>query len=76
MASLLDYDFDLDKMLGTTVNPVQGLVNDPNFQTEKNIASGLGVADALISGYGKQYAPEILLRGLINCRPKINTVLS
>lgn len=35
MASLLDYDFDLDKMLGTTVNPVQGLVNDPNFQTEK-----------------------------------------
>jgi len=68
MASLLDYDFDLDKMLGTTVNPVQGLVNDPNFQTEKNIASGLGVADALISGYGKQYAPEILLRGLINAK--------
>ena len=68
MASLLDYDFDLDKMLGTTVNPVQGLINDPNFQTEKNIASGLGVADALISGYGKQYAPEILLRGLINAK--------
>jgi len=68
MASLLDYDFDLDKMLGTTVNPVQGLINDSNFQTEKNIASGLGVADALISGYGKQYAPEILLRGLINAK--------
>ena len=70
MASLLDYDFDLDldKMLGTTVNPVEGLVNDPNFQTEKNIASGIGVADALIGGYGKQYAPEILLRGLINAK--------
>ena len=68
MASLLDYDFDLDKMLGTTVNPVNGLINDPNFNTEKNIASGLGVAQALISGYGKQYAPEILLRGLINAK--------
>tara|TARA_R110000787_G_scaffold261620_1_gene366960 strand:+ start:1013 stop:2821 length:1809 start_codon:yes stop_codon:yes gene_type:complete len=68
MASLLDYDFDLDKMLGTTTNPIQGLVDDPNFQTEKNIASGLGVADALISGYGTQYAPEIILRSLVNAQ--------
>ena len=73
--SLLDIDFDLDKMLGTTVNPVQKLVNDPNFQTEKNIASGLGVADALISGYGKQYAPEILLRGLINAKKGRQSVI-
>tara|TARA_R110002073_G_scaffold171326_1_gene328348 strand:- start:1174 stop:2859 length:1686 start_codon:yes stop_codon:yes gene_type:complete len=68
MASLLDYDFDLDKMLGTTVNPVKGLGDDPNFQTEKNLATGIGVADALVSGWNTQYAPEIILRSLVKAK--------
>jgi len=61
MASLLDYDFNLDKMLGVTESPVNALLNNPNMDSQKNVAAGFGAIAPLISGYGKKSAAQILL---------------
>ena len=65
MASLLDMNFndiDLDKLFGTTTNPVAGLITDPNFETSKNVSTFAPlITNVIREAYAQEkYIPEIL----------------
>ena len=49
--SLLDINFDIDKLLGTTNQPLEGLITDPNYQSSLNVdtllGAGLGYTNSL-----------------------------
>ena len=68
MASLLDYDFDLDKMLGVTASPVNALLDNPNMDSQKNVAAGFGALAPLITGYGRKSAAQIALEMAVGAK--------
>jgi hypothetical protein len=49
--SLLDINFDIDKLLGTTNQPLAGLITDPNYNSSLNVdtllGAGLGYTNSL-----------------------------
>jgi hypothetical protein len=70
MASLLDMNFNdinLDKLFGTTVNPVAGLITDPNFENTKNVSTFAPmIANVIKEAYAQEkYIPEILVNSYL-----------
>jgi hypothetical protein len=60
--SLLDINFDIDKLLGTTNQPLAGLITDPNYQSSLNVDTLLGAG----LGYtGSLYKDKTLAEKLL-----------
>ena len=60
--SLLDINFDIDKFLGTTNQPLAGLITDPNYQSSLNVDTLLGAG----LGYtGSLYKDKTLAEKLL-----------
>jgi len=61
--SLLDINFDIDKLLGTTNQPLAGLITDPNYQSSLNVDTLLGAG----LGYtGSLYKDKTLAEKLLS----------
>lgn len=67
--SLLDINFDIDKFLGTTNQPLSGLITDPNYKSSLNVdtllGAGLGYTGSL---YKDKTIPEKLLATAVGAK--------
>jgi len=60
-------DIDLDKVLGTTVDPIGGLIGDPEaYQTQKNLGTGLGAVSGYLGSLYKGYSPAQKIMGALS----------
>lgn len=60
-------DIDLDKVLGTTVDPVGGLIGDPQaYSTQKNLGTGLGAVTGYLGSLYKGYTPAQKIMGVLS----------
>lgn len=60
-------DIDLDKVLGTTVDPVGGLIGDPQaYSTQKNLGTGLGAVTGYLGSLYKGYSPAQKIMGVLS----------
>jgi hypothetical protein len=60
-------DIDLDKVLGTTVDPVGGLIGDPQaYSTQKNLGTGLGAVSGYLGSLYKGYSPSQKIMGALS----------
>ena len=60
-------DIDLDKVLGTTVDPVGGLIGDPQaYSTQKNLGTGLGAVTGYLGSLYKGYTPAQKIMGALS----------
>jgi hypothetical protein len=60
-------DIDLDKVLGTTVDPVGGLIGDPQaYSTQKNLGTGLGAVTGYLGSLYKGYTPAQKVMGALS----------
>lgn len=60
-------DIDLDKVLGTTVDPIGGLIGDPQaYSTQKNLGTGLGAVSGYLGSLYKGYSPTQKIMGALS----------
>ena len=60
-------DIDLDKVLGTTVDPIGGLIGDPQaYSTQKNLGTGLGAVSGYLGSLYKGYSPAQKIMGALS----------